>query len=213
MLTAPLSFLVVAAVASVLFGSRVPVALAGQESETHPETVAERFQALRSLGQAEKQRADHALETGLAFCLALGVGDGAQAKKLIDAVGYQALPEKGELPLDAARPIAPAEIARRVERLPDSGADAIAATHFRLLDRDATAELFPAVAVWMLPRDYALICEPDRAHPRWVQRAGCSILRSRGGRVSVVGGNLFSVLGDDDPTSTSPASLETDDAN
>lgn len=204
MQTAPLGLFIL-----VLAAALAP-ASAGPRGDSEPaaraETAAERFRALDALNRADKRRGDRALEAGLAYCLAVGVGDGAQASKLIDDIGYQPLPLHGDLPLDPDRPVPAPEIAQWVRSLPDGGTDSVPADRFRLLSKSATAELFPAVATWMLPSDYALLCEPDRTHPHWTRRPACVVIRVRGTRASIVGGNLLAALsGDTHPTSSTPS--------
>ncbi|RMF84343.1 MAG: hypothetical protein D6744_03270 [Planctomycetota bacterium] len=66
--------------------------------------------------------------------------------------------------------------------------------------------MFPAVAAWMLPRDYALVVEPAGAGVHdWVTRRACLVIRVRGRRATIVGGNLIEVLlAAERPSETAP---------
>lgn len=178
---------------ALLFGSG-----AAPAQRQTPPTSATNFSAGEVYEQlnrlADLDRAQIALRTALAFCLAVGVGDGAAAAERIDAVGYQQLPAVGPLPLDPQRPIPARRIGQWVDVLPDVAVDRLPAGRFRLIDRAALAARAPAAATWMLPRDYAVLIEPDASAAGWVRRPACLIVRVRGRRGTIVAGTLFSAL-------------------
>ena len=200
----------VAAILVALAGTRgigLPAAHANSENPQQDESsirtltpqpeqsAAELLAFLRSQAKDKTADADRALRAGLEFCLALGVGDGRAAVRSLDAVGYQPLPLSGELPLDPPRSIPAEELARWIDRRADSNVAAAAARHFVLRSRAECESLFPAVAAWMLPDDHALVLESPGARVHyWIERRACLVIRVRGKRPAIVGGNLIEVL-------------------
>ena len=66
-----------------------------------------------------------------------------------------------------------------------------------MLTRRQTSERFKAVAEWMLPDDFALLIHPpDPLVAGWVRRECVLVIRVRGTRATIVGGNLIEVLED-----------------
>lgn len=178
-----------------------PRATATQPAEpvepTIPGSIGEAHQRLALRKVSELKPAELAARSAYEFCLAAGAADGERAAQVTDAVGYQALPPEGDLPESAERPIpveqVQVEIAKRrrgdVARLP-----------IETLATQTRGELraqFPAVAKWMLPDDFALVATPSQdAGGQWITKPACLVVRVRGNRATIVGGNLLAALAD-----------------
>jgi len=172
-----------------------------------PVTLAERYRQVQGIAPPERSRREIALLTGLEFCLLMGVTDGQRAARLVDVVGYQPLPLVGDLPEDPPRPLRPEQVHDLIERRPESNVDDAPAGCFRLVDRDEVRTVFPAVADWMLPRDYALLLSvPPSRIRHWISEGACLVIRIRGRRATIVAGNLFAALSDT-PRAAPPARL------
>jgi hypothetical protein len=135
-----------------------------------------------------------ALIAAFDLTIAIGRADGSRAEDLIDAVGYQPLPLKGELPEDPAKPTPRAKIVAYVQASPPSHLDELPAAGFRAVDQKALRALFPAAAEWMLPEDRAVVIEPAANQPNWVKQRCCLIVRLRARKPSIIGGNLLEAL-------------------
>lgn len=150
---------------------------------------------LRAVPAKKRTRKQRALIAGLAFCDAVRRASGVEAYKQLDVVGYQPLPLEGELPEAPGKPITPSALAKRIDDRPAARAGKVPAELFVLTDRETLRKSYPAVARWMLPRDFALVIErPDGDSANWVARRCCIVIRLRGKRASIVGGNLFEAL-------------------
>ena len=150
---------------------------------------------LRARPSEERSRKDLALQTGLEFCMAVAKPDGARAAELLTVVGYQALPREGELPEKPARPIDRPTFQKWVDGRKPARVGALAIENFDLLDHEALRPRFPAVARWMSAQDFALLIEPPADEtPNWVNRTCCVVVRLRGRKAVVVGGNLLAAL-------------------
>ncbi len=155
-------------------------------------------QRLARVQPRERAPRDHALLAALDFALAVGRKDATQALRVVDAVGYQPLPLAGELPDPPERPLLLAALERQigflqpleVGRLPS----AVVAVR---TPRELRAE-FPGVATWMLPQDWAVVFQPapEARVPGWLREAACVVVRMRGERATVLGGNLVQALVD-----------------
>lgn len=142
-------------------------------------------------------RGQQALRCAAALCLAMGAQDMDTLAGLLDAVGYQPLPLRGELPLSPARPTQLSEIRARLATHPRLRLDGLDASTLELMTRGAARELWPAVAQWILPTDFVVLARPSPQHPAWVTQTCCLVVRVRdNGTVVVVGGNLLEVLRD-----------------
>lgn len=169
-------------------------AVALTPSERVP-TVAERYKALDSKADRARSKRERAEIVALTFCLAIGVGDGQVAAAAIDVIGYQALPLEGVLPEQAERPIPAKEIKTAVDQRPTVRVEDLPAGHLRIVTRDELGKEFAAAAEWMLPDDFALLIEPAAANiGSWVHRRACLVVRVRGRRATIIGGNLFAAL-------------------
>jgi len=136
-----------------------------------------------------------ALKTTLALALAIGKADGKGAAKLLDAVGYHALPLEGRLPEKPDKPLTADEFRERIERLSPTRVDSFPADTFEVLDRVALRKEFAAVAEWMLPQDRAVVTRPANGGDRdWVTRSCCLVVRLRARKPTIVGGNLLAAL-------------------
>lgn len=158
---------------------------------------------LARLPAAQREPEDHALLAALDFVLALDRGDGAKAAERIDAVGYTALPLTGELPEKPDKPLLPAAVADRVKARGEPtglGAaprlDEVPLHTVRVLTPPALREEFPAVALWMLPQDLAVVFRAPEDGPArgWLTCPACVVVRIRADRATIIGGNLLDAL-------------------
>lgn len=155
-------------------------------------------QRLARVQPRERAPRDHALLAALDFALAVGRKDATQAMRVVDAVGYQPLPLTGELPDPPERPLLLAALERQIAFLQplEVGRLPSAAVAVRT-PRELRAE-FPGVAAWMLPQDWAVVFGPvpEARLPGWLTEAACVVVRIRGERATVLGGNLVQALVD-----------------
>ncbi len=159
------------------------------------ETVAAAHRRLTQIPAKELSREQIALKTTLTLALAIEKADGEGAAKLLDAVGYHALPLEGRLPEKPDKPLTPDEFRERIERLSPTRVDSFPADTFEVLDRVALRGEFGAVAEWMLPQDRAVVIRPARdADGGWVSRSCCLVVRLRARKPTIVGGNLLAAL-------------------
>jgi hypothetical protein len=159
------------------------------------ETVAE---ALRRLGRAralDLSAQDIALRAVLEFTQALGRPDGVRAAGLVEAAGYQSLPFEGELPGRPAKPISRQTLQLAVGQLPPAKFQQLPVSAFEVRDRAGIRDLFPAVAQWMLPTDWAVLVRPVAGFENWVRREACVVVRLRARKPVIMGGNLLEALG------------------
>jgi hypothetical protein len=144
----------------------------------------------RRLSQGKDLSADErALQAAIGFCLVLMARDG-HGGAWLDAIGYHCLPLEGELAEEPARPLSGDDLrqrlgSRRLAHIADLPVD-----RFQVLSPAKVSEGFPAIARWMLPNDRAVLVRPPGGSS-WVQRECCIVVRIRGGRAAVVGGNLL----------------------
>lgn len=157
------------------------------------ETVAYAIKRLRHGPASELRGADLALLAGLDFCTAIADADAARASHLLDATGYQPLPVEGPLPLDPPRLLLPAHLKEALANRRGAPIGEVLLERFSVQRMEAVRAAFPAVADWMLPDDFALVVEPDAA-ARFVLRRACVVVRVRGRRPAIVGGNLLEAL-------------------
>ncbi|RMF78045.1 MAG: hypothetical protein D6744_10525, partial [Planctomycetota bacterium] len=108
------------------------------------QSVADLLRDLRKQPREKITQAALARRTGIEFCLALAVGDGRAATARVDAIGYQPLPLSGPLPLDPPRLIPVDELARWIDRRPDSNAADAPARLFKIHTRHECRSMFPA---------------------------------------------------------------------
>jgi len=144
----------------------------------------------------------------LSFAIEIGRADGSAVAALVVPVGYQELPLAGDLPERPAKPLQRAALKARIAdrqliettRVPSSCLD--------VLKRDELRDKFPAVATWMLPGDLAIIYHVSIGDkwPRWITRDACAVVRIRGRRASIVGGNVLDVLVPPPADTTAPPS-------
>lgn len=159
------------------------------------ETVAVAHGRLAQIPAKKLSREQIALKTTLALALAIGKADGKGAVKLLDAVGYHALPLEGRLPEKPDKPLTADEFRERIERLSPTRVASLPADTFEVLDRVALRREFAAVAEWMLPQDRAVVIRPaNDADSDWVTRSCCLVVRLRARKPTIVGGNLLAAL-------------------
>jgi len=136
-----------------------------------------------------------AIKGALEFALALGNAEGERAGQVLDATGYQPLPLEGDLPENPPRTLSVASIIAKVQKRKTHPLGALPADCVQCLDVAATRELFPAVGRWMLPDDRAVLFAPVAApNGDWITRRACLVVRIRGTRPIVMGGNLLACL-------------------
>ena len=159
------------------------------------ETVAAAHGRLAQIPAKKLSRERIALKTTLALALAIGKADGEGAAKLLDAVGYHALPLEGRLPEKPDKPLTADEFRQRIERLSPTRVASLPADTFEVLDRVALRKEFAAVAEWMLPQDRAVVIRAaNEAGTGWVSRSCCVVVRLRARKPTVLGGNLLAAL-------------------
>ncbi len=169
---------------------------------THPasqpagETIAAARQRLAHIKSRDRTDSDRALFVALDFVLVIGSGDGRKLGPLIDAVGYQPLPLAGALPEKPDKPLPPSVIEQSLTSLPKADLGVLPASCTALVPRTALRERFPAVATWMLPQDLAVVFRPIAKSPipSWLAQEACVVVRIRGERATIIGGNLLQAL-------------------
>lgn len=174
---------------------------AAPEPLADPATMLGAQQRLARESQKSLQPNDRARRVAYEIALAAGAANGDAVADRIDAVGYQSLPLDSALADKPDWPIPPAQIRERIIRRSSVPLDALPADRLAVISREEARKRFPAVAAWSLPTDVILVAIPDGPH--WVQRECCLVVRVRGERPVVVGGNFFESLpefGDGPPT-------------
>lgn len=133
---------------------------------------------------------------GLDVALAIGRAEGAQAAALIDVTGYHALPLTGPLPERPGKPVPANDVARWIAARPPVDLAHHTLDQVYVATRDEVRSRFPAVAVWMLPQDLAVMFRPPPfdSGGRWITQEACVVVRLRADRATVIGGNLFEAL-------------------
>jgi hypothetical protein len=160
------------------------------------ETISQARDRLNRVAPIKRTLNDNALLAALDFALGVARAEPPRSLGVLDAVGFQALPLSGDLP---EKPEWPAG-ADRLERLIASRSfaalgDVRLRQHVVLLTRGQVQTDFPAVASWMLPHDYAVLFQPAATlGGRWLTRPACVVVRVRGPRATIVGGNLLAAL-------------------
>ncbi len=164
-----------------------------------PSTILGEWQRIRALSAGQRSAPETALAAALEFVMALGESNGLKAVDQIDPVGYQELPLSGDLPEEPARPRTAGEIEKLVASRRPVPLGGLPTASFETLTRERVRPHFPAVATWMLPKDYAVLIRPVPDCPYWVQREACLVLRVRATRATIVGGNLLAALDTGNP--------------
>jgi len=159
------------------------------------ETVPVAHRRLTQIPAKELSREQITLKMTLALALAIGRADGDGAAKLLDAVGYHALPLEGRLPEKPDKPLTADGFRQRIERLSPTRVDRLPADTFEVFDRGVLRKEFAAVAEWMLLQDRAVVIRPaNDADGGWVSRSCCVVVRLRARKPTIVGGNLLAAL-------------------
>jgi hypothetical protein len=165
-------------------------------SQPAGETITAARQRLAHIKSRDRSDSDRALFVALDFVLAIGSGDSRKLGPLIDAVGYQALPLAGELPEKPDKPLPPSAIEKSLLSLPKADLGVLPASCAAIMPRAALRERFPAIATWMLPPDLAVVFRPIAKSPipSWLTQEACVVVRIRGERATIIGGNLLQAL-------------------
>ncbi len=139
---------------------------------------------------------ERALRAVLDLTLALGQADGKRAAQVIDASGYQPLPETGELPERPDKPLHAPAVAALVAARPPAPVGDLPAAGFRVARAHEIESVYPPIARWMLSREdrAVLIRAPDPPVPGWIARDAVVVVRLRGAMATVVGGTLLDCL-------------------
>jgi hypothetical protein len=183
-------------VLTVAFSCAV-AALGQSQPATQPaETIAVARQRLTRIKSRDRTPSDRTLLAALDFVIAIGSDDSRRIANLVDAVGYQALPLAGDLPEKPDKPLSPAAIEKVLPELPNADLGVLPAQCAAVVPRAALAAEFPAVATWMLPQDLAVVFQPVRGNslPTWLSQRACVVVRIRGERATIIGGNLLEAL-------------------
>lgn len=132
-----------------------------------------------------------ALATALRFCAAIGRADGPAAAEPIDAVGYQKLPLAGPLSELPEKPVPAKALAEEIARFRPAAVGDVALSRFRIETPFSIETQHPAVAAWALESDLVIVIDPEPGVSGWIQQRACIVVRLRGGRPTIIGGNLF----------------------
>ena len=158
-------------------------------------TVGGALRGLNFLKTARLHERHIALRTGLGFALALSRSDGKAAAALIDVVGYQPLPLVGPI----KNPPTPVWARENMQAyITGSAFGPLADVRLNALELRTAEELAPtfsAVSRWMTSQDIALVIHgAAEGGPAWLPQRSCIVVRVRGPRAVVRGGNLFNAL-------------------
>ena len=172
-------------------------ASATTQPATQPaETIAVARQRLARIKSPDRTPGDRSLLVALDFVVAIGSDDGRRIASLVDAVGYEALPLAGDLPERPDKPLSPAAIEKVAARIAERRPGRTAGVMCRGRPAGRLAAEFPAVATWMLPQDWAVVFRPVAGNslPAWLSQKACVVVRIRGERATLIGGNLLEAL-------------------
>jgi hypothetical protein len=158
-------------------------------------TLGEAHRGLMFIKTTRLRERHIALRTGLGFVLALGRNDAKAAAGMVDVVGYQALPLTGPLANPPKPPVSPTDFQAYLGKHQFAAASDVRLSAVELRTAAEIATTFGAVSRWMTDQDLALVL-PSAAEggPAWLAQRGCIVLRVRGPRAVVRGGNLFNAL-------------------
>ncbi len=187
------AWLVVAFCCAAAAGQPPPVSLPATRPAV--ETLAAARRRLTRTASKDRTRSDRALLAGLELALAIGRADGTAAGNLIDVVGYQSLPLAGPLPERPAKPVTVKDLSRLVAARSPVDLAHLTLDQVFVATRAELQSEFPAVAAWMLPQDLAVVFRPfpdERAG--WIKQPACVVVRLRGERATVIGGNLLEAV-------------------
>lgn len=168
-----------------------------------PETAAQTLRRLNGVRTSLLKDDQIAMRTALEFCIALGEGAGDRATRVLDATGYQPVPGEGEAHPTPAnenavpeppRPRGAVDIATQIGALPRIDLANASSDAFELTPRTKLMMSMPGAAAWMLPSDHAIVLRPTAFGGSWPKQPACLIVRVRGAKATVVGGNLLESL-------------------
>lgn len=158
------------------------------------QTLAQAVERLRLVPPKNLTKADIALHSGLEFCLALANADGERTAGLIEAVGFQPFSSSAPLPENPPPPHLPSVIREQIQTRRPVSIGHAALSIFSVRDREQLHGDFPYMAQWMLTDDFAVVISPDEQLTNWLPEKSALIIRMRGRRATVAGGNLFQTL-------------------
>lgn len=162
--------------------------------QADPQSLTAMRARLASTPAAQRTDPDRALLAAVEFLIAIARPDGAAAAAIVDATGYQPLPARGDLPLDPTPPLRRETLAASLERAAPLSIHAVRASGLRVVRRGELVES-EAVALWMLPTDFAVALRPPAdAAAGWPAAETCLVVRVRGSKAHIVGGTLLEAL-------------------
>lgn len=161
------------------------------------QTLAQAVERLRVVPPKNLTKADLAFHTGLEFCLSLANADGERTAGLVEAVGFQPFSSNAPLPENPPPPHLPKVIREQTQARRPMPIGQAALSMFSIRDREQLHAEFPYMAQWMLPDDFAVVISPDEKDEQltnWLPEKAALIVRMRGRRATVAGGNFFQTL-------------------
>lgn len=159
------------------------------------ETIGYTIRRLRRVGAKQLKEGEVATLAALEFCSAIAGCDSVKVADALDATGFQPLPLEGALPYPPVRPMLPVDLTESFKARTAVSIDEVLLEKVQIVKRAGVEHDFPAVAEWMLPGDHAAVLDPDPQTPGWVTRRCVVVIRVRGRRPWVMGGNILTALG------------------
>lgn len=158
------------------------------------QTLAAAVERLRVVPSKNLTKSDLALQAGLEFSLAFANVDGERAAALVEAVGFQPFATNAPLSENPSAPHLPTVIREQVGARQRISLGQTALTNFSIRDCEELRAEFPYMAQWMLADDLAVVISPDEQVANWISEKSVLIIRMRGRRATVAGGNFFQSL-------------------
>lgn len=158
------------------------------------QTLDQAVERLRVVPPKNLTKADLALQAGLEFCQALSNADGDRTAGLIEAVGFQPFSAGAPLPENPLPPHLRSVIREQTQARQPGSVGHAALSIFSIRDREQLHAEFPYMAQWMLADDFAVVISPDEQMTSWLPEKSALIIRMRGRRATVAGGNFFQTL-------------------
>jgi hypothetical protein len=160
------------------------------------ETIAAARQRLLHLRSGELARRDRARLAAMEMILAIGQANGREAGAVLDPVGYQSLPLEGDLPDKPEKPILPAAFEKQIAGRRPADLGELPVDLIQVVAPEGLREQFRAIATWMLPQDLAVVIRAPTGHSAedWITRDACLVVRIRGEKATILGGNLLEAL-------------------
>lgn len=172
----------------------VPFACSQTSAPTAELTLADLRNRCAAVPRERRTPDDAALLAATDFTLALLAGDSRTIIDSVEVIGYQPLPSDDRLAPYPQKPIAAHAIAARFAHVQTVGG-VPRAVGVTVLTRDQVRERHPAAARWMLPDDRAVVIpKPTAMASGWIVQDAFLVVRMRGRRAAIVGGNLLEAL-------------------